>query len=272
MVKLRTQRALLDRAGAAVPGAQVTVVVPSFNQGRYLEATLCSIAAQDIRAEIIVMDGGSTDNSIAILERWSGRLAYWQSGADGGQAAAINDGMRRGRAPYVCWLNSDDMLERGGLRLLIEALEANPAAPAAYGDVLNLKPNGAHSEVWVQSFSERKMTLRCIISQPGTLIRRASWEAVGGVDSKLSFAMDYDLWWRLYRSFGPLVHVPQVTAINRMHSQTKTRNNRVAHYAEAITVVRRHHNRVPMKWWLAQPYAVWWKALTAAVGGLKAPE
>lgn len=271
-MKIRTQDALFARSGATVPGAQVTVVVPSFNQGRYLEAALCSIAAQDIPAEIIVMDGGSTDNSLAILERWSERLTYWQSGADDGQAAAINDGMTSGTAPYVCWLNSDDMLERGGLRLLIETLEANPAAPAAYGNVLNLAPNGARSEVWVQSFSEWKMTLRCIISQPGTLIRRASWEAVGGVDSKLSFAMDYDLWWRLYRGFGPLVHVPQVTAINRMHSQTKTRNNRAAHYAEAITVVRRHHSRVPMKWWLAQPYAVWWKAFTAAVENLKAAE
>lgn len=271
-MKLRTQDPLFDRSEAKASAAQVTVVVPSFNQGRYLEAALCSIAAQDIPTEIIVMDGGSTDNSLSILTRWTGRLAYWQSGADGGQAAAINDGMRRGTAPYVCWLNSDDMLTCGGLRLLIEALQENPAAPAAYGNVLNLEPNGARSEVWVQSFSERKLTLRCIISQPGTLIRRASWEAVGGVDPTLSFAMDYDLWWRLYRSFGPLVHVPQVTAINRMHSQTKTRNNRVAHYAEAITVVRRHHNRVPMKWWLAQPYAVWWKAFTAVVENLKAAE
>lgn len=268
-MKLRTQDALFDRSGAKVPGAQVTVVVPSFNQGCYLEAALCSIAAQDVPAEIIVMDGGSTDNSLAILERWSERLTYWQTGPDGGQAAAINNGMKRGTAPYVCWLNSDDMLERDGLRLLIEALEASATAPAAYGNVLNLEPNGTRSEVWVQSFSEWKLSIRCIISQPGTLIRRTAWEAVGGVDPDLSFAMDYDLWWRLYRVFGPLVHVPQVTAINRMHSQTKTRNNRVAHYEEAITVVRRHHKRVPMKWWLAQPYAVWWKALTAAIENRK---
>jgi glycosyltransferase involved in cell wall biosynthesis len=271
-VKIRSQHALLDSSATVISGAQVTVVVPSFNQGRYLEAALCSIAAQDVPTEIIVMDGGSTDNSLAILERWSARLAYWQSGADGGQAAAINDGMRRGGAPYVCWLNSDDMLERGGLSLLIKALQANPAASVAYGNVLNLEPDGRLSKVWVQSFSEWKMAFRCIISQPGTLIRRAAWEAVGGVDPSLSFAMDYDLWWRLYHGFGPLIHVPQVTAINRMHSQTKTRNNRVAHYAESITVVRRHNSRVPIKWWLLQPYSVWWKALIAAVENVKTAE
>lgn len=246
------------------------MVVPSLNQGRYLEAALCSIAAQDIPVEIVVMDGGSTDNSLGVLQRWSGRLAYWHSGPDGGQAAAINEGVKHGKAPYVCWLNSDDMLQPGGLRLLIEVLETNLTAPAAYGKVVNLGPGGARSEVWVQSFSESSLSLRCIISQPGTLIRRAAWEVVGGLNSTLSFAMDYDLWWRLYRRFGPLAHVPQVTATNRMHPDTKTRNNRVAHYMEAIAVVRRHHGRVPMKWWLAQPYAVWWKALTAAVENLKA--
>ncbi|MBX9709945.1 MAG: glycosyltransferase [Xanthobacteraceae bacterium] len=245
--------------------ALVTVVVPSLNHGRYLADALGSITAQAVGTEIIVMDGGSTDDSLTVIERWRSRLAYWQSGPDGGQAAAINDGIRRGTAPYVTWLNSDDMLKPGGLRTLIDALEQNPTAPAAYGKVDNLTEDGRGS-VWVQPFSERALATRCIVSQPGALIRRSAWEAVGGVDPGLFLAMDYDLWWRLYRRFGPLVHVPQVTAVNRAHHGTKTRNNRTAHYAEAIAVVRRHHGRVPLKWWLAQPYAVWWKALVAKVG------
>jgi glycosyltransferase involved in cell wall biosynthesis len=261
--------ATVEKPGPGIPKPQATLVVPSLNQGRYLEDALRSIDAQDVATEIIVMDGGSTDNSSSVLERWSGRLAYWHSRADGGQAAAINDGISRGKAPYVGWLNSDDMLEPGALRLLIEALETNSQAPAAYGDVVNLDPSGVRSPVWVQSVSERMLALRCIISQPGTLIRRAAWEAVGGLDPNLYLAMDYDLWWRLYRRFGPLVHVPRPAAVNRLHSATKTRNNRVAHYAEAITIVRRHHGRVPMKWWLARPYAVWWKALWVKLGNAR---
>lgn len=245
---------------------QVTVVVPSFNQGHFLEDSLRSIAAQDVATEIIVMDGGSTDGSLAVLERWSERLAYWHSSADGGQAAAINEGVTHGTAPYVAWLNSDDMFAPGGLSLLIHAIESNFAAPAVYGKVVNLDPRGLRSEVWVQPFSKRALSRRCIISQPGTLIRRAAWEAVGGLDPNLSFAMDYDLWWRLYIRFGPLTYVPQLAAINRLHRDTKTRNNRVAHYAEAMAVVGRYYGHVPLKWWLAQPYAIWWKALAAGLG------
>jgi glycosyltransferase involved in cell wall biosynthesis len=256
----------IDKSDAKVLTPQVTIVVPSLNQGRYLEDALHSIVTQDVVTEIIVMDGGSTDNTLAVLERWAGRLTYWRSGTDGGQGAAINEGIKRSTAPYVGWLNSDDMLEPGSLRVLIEAIENNSTAPAAYGRVVNLHPNGSRSNVWVQSFSEGALALRCIIAQPGTLVRRSAWEAVGGVDPNLFLCMDYDLWWRLYDRFGPLVHVPQVTAVNRMHRDTKTRNNRVAHYEEAIAVVRRHHGRVPIKWWLAQPYAVWWKALEARFG------
>src|SRR5438874_2991025 len=134
---------------------EVTVVVPSFNQGHYLEEALQSIAIQDIATEIIVMDGGSTDISLAVLRRWSERLAYWRSEPDGGQASAINEGIKRGTASYVGWLNSDDTLEPGSLRVLIKALEENPATPAAYGDALNLGPRGAKTPVWVQPFSER---------------------------------------------------------------------------------------------------------------------
>jgi GT2 family glycosyltransferase len=171
--------------------------------------------------------------------------------------------MRHGGAPFVAWFNSDDMLEPSGLRRLLDALKANPSAPAAYGKVLNVDSRGRRKDVWVQPFSERALALRCIISQPGTLMRRTTWEAVGGLDPSLFLAMDHDLWWRLYRRFGPLLYVAHVTAINRKHNGTKTRNNRMAHYAEAIATVRRHHGRIPMKSWLAQPYAVWWKALSA---------
>lgn len=106
----------------------------------------------------------------------------------------------------------------------------------------------------------------CIVSQPGTLIRRAAWDAVGGVDGSMHMAMDYDLWWRLYKQAGPLQFVDDFVAVNRDHDNTKTNSLRRRHYQEAMAVVRKHHGRVPLKWWLAQPYAVWFRAAVNQLG------
>jgi len=84
---------------------------------------------------------------------------------------------------------------------------------------------------------------------------------VGGVDENLHMAMDYDLWWRLFKAFGPLHFVNDFIAVNREHESTKTKTQRRRHYQEAIKVVRRHYGRVPVKWWLFQPYSVWFKSM-----------
>jgi len=240
----------------------VTVAVPSFNHARYLAEALESIFAQALPMEIFVADGGSTDGSVAIIEKFASRLAGWRSRRDEGQSHAINECIARGTAPYVCWLNSDDLYLPGGLAALLDALERDAAAPAAYGRAWNLFDDGRRSPVWVEPFDVRRLAVRCIVSQPATLVRRAVWERVGGIDERLHMAMDYDLWWRLYKAAGPLRFVDRFVAVNRAHDLTKTRNYRRLHYREAIAVVRRHYGSVPLKWWLATPYAVWFKSLS----------
>jgi glycosyltransferase involved in cell wall biosynthesis len=240
----------------------VTIAVPSFNQGRFLDEALASIFQQDIPVEVFVLDGGSSDNSLDVIRKWEHRLAGWRSHADDGQAAAINEGIAQGRAAYVCWLNSDDWLLPGALKRLVTALQCNPDAPMAYGRAWNfVERTGKTSPVLVRAFSEWWMARFCIVSQPATLIRRAAWEAVGGVDANLHMSMDYDLWWRLYKAYGALQFVDDFLATNREHADTKTSTRRRQHYQEAMAVVRRHYGRVPLKWWLAQPYAVWYRSL-----------
>lgn len=240
----------------------VTIAVPSYNQGRFLDDALTSIFEQNVPVEVFVLDGGSSDNSVDIIRKWEHKLSGWRSHADDGQAAAINEGIAQGTAPYVCWLNSDDWFLSGGLAKLLGQLQQYPDSPAVYGRAWNVvQKSGKQYPVWVEPFDERRMALRCIISQPATLIRRSAWEAVGGVDAQLHMAMDYDLWWRLYKSLGALHFVDDFVAVNREHEDTKTKTQRRLHYKEAMKVVRKHYGRVPLKWWLAQPYSVWFKSV-----------
>lgn len=240
----------------------VTIAVPSYNQGRYLDEALRSVLSQELPVEVFVMDGGSADGSVRVIENWAPRLAGWRSHPDRGQSAAINEGIAQGRAPYVCWLNSDDLMLEGGLRTLLKALESAPGASAVYGRTWNqVETSGRRHATWVEPFDFERLALRCIVSQPATLIRRSAWEAVGGLDESLHMTMDYDLWWRLARHEGGLRFVDSYVAVNRIHPHTKTGLNRRRHYQEAIRVVRHHHGRVPWKWWLAQPYAVWLKSV-----------
>jgi glycosyltransferase involved in cell wall biosynthesis len=240
----------------------VTIAVPSFNQGRFLDDALASIFQQAIPVEVFVLDGGSSDNSLEVIHKWEHRLAGWRSHVDGGQAAAINEGILQGRAPYVCWLNSDDWFLPGGLAKLLENLENYPTAPAVYGRCWNVvEKSGRKYPVWVEPFNERRLALRCIVSQPATLMRRSAWEAVGGLDEQLHMVMDYDLWWRLFKLAGPLQFIDEFVAVNREHELTKTKMQRRRHYQEAMSVVKKYYGQVPLKWWLAQPYAVWFKSI-----------
>lgn len=239
----------------------VTVAVPSFNQGQYLDTALASIFAQEIPVEVYVVDGGSNDESLKIIMKWESRLAGWRSHVDNGQSAAINEGIKNGSAPYVCWLNSDDWFLAGGMVQLLRELKRHQEAPAVYGRCWNVvEKTGRRYPVWVEPFSERRMAFRCIVSQPATLIRRSAWEAIGGVNERLHMTMDYDLWWRLFRLMGPMHFVNEYVAANRIHADTKTNTQRRRHYSEAIEVVRSHYGSVPLKWWLLQPYAVWFKS------------
>ena len=250
----------INRFAVSLP--LITIAVPSLNQGSFLEAALKSIFQVNLSVEVYVMDGGSTDCSLEIIRNWESRLSGWRSGPDLGQAAAINEGIALGTAPYVCWLNSDDRFLPDALQKLCKELEQAPLVPGVYGKAWNeFYPSGKLSNVWVEPFSASRLARRCIVSQPASLIRRSAWEKVGGLDEKLHMAMDYDLWWRIFKQVGPLSFVNEYIAVNSIHQVTKTNMLRGLHYKEAMAVVRTHYGSLPLKWWLYMPYSVWYKSL-----------
>ncbi|QWE22956.1 glycosyltransferase [Polynucleobacter sp. AP-Jannik-300A-C4] len=240
----------------------VTVAVPSFNQGAFLDAALASIFQQDIPLEVFVMDGGSTDGTIDIIKKWEHLLSGWRSHRDDGQASAINEGIALGKAPFVCWLNSDDLFLPDGLKKLLFRLMDLPDAPMVYGQAWNhIYPSGKLTPIWVEPFSVLRLSRRCIIAQPATLIRRSAWESVCGLNKHLQMAMDYDLWWRLYRQVGNPCFLDQFVAINTIHQNTKTTTRRRLHYREAMGIVYKYYGSIPLKWWLYIPYSVCYKTI-----------
>ena len=236
---------------------RVTVAIPSYNQGRFLEATLRSIFAQHVPVEVMLADGGSMDNTLRIIERWQDRLGWFRTSRDAGQASAINEAISHGRAPLVCWLNSDDLFLPGGLSALVEATESDISTAVTYGECLRVDEWGRMiGRYRVAPLTTRALSRRCVIAQPASIIRREAWERVGGLDEKLHLSPDYDLWWRLHRTGARFKYISAEVAAVRLHPATKTIRQASQMYAEAKSVVRRHHGSLPFIWWLRQPFSI----------------
>jgi glycosyltransferase involved in cell wall biosynthesis len=205
--------------------ATVSVVMPSFNQAPYLEAAILSVLDQAPPGgvELLVLDGGSTDGSVEILRRYEGRLAFWRSGPDGGQAAAIREGLARATGDILCWLNSDDLLEPGALTEVVKAFEQHPEAGIVYGDLLYVESDGRPAFECSVLLEKGILTwLGPSLNQPSTFWRRAAYEQVGGVDPSFRYAMDLDLFVRMMEAGARPLQLKRRLARFRLHPQQKT--------------------------------------------------
>ncbi len=228
--------------GAVWP--RITIVTPSFNQGHYIEETIRSVLLQGYpNLEYIVIDGGSTDESVAIIQRYAPQLAYWVSERDRGQSHAINKGFARASGELLAWLNSDDTLLPGALEQIALAHRQQPNALIA-GDVVRYDESTGRERLVQQqglTFEQivRFWTKRCIYQQPGIFFPRALYQAVGPVDERLCYAMDYDLFCRLLQQTSA-VYVQQPVARFRYHSQSKTGTVGDLFYLESYQVSQRY--------------------------------
>lgn len=222
----------------------VSVIVPSFNQGVFLERTIRSLLHQDwSRIEIIVVDGGSTDDTVSIINRYERHIAWWVSEPDRGQADAINKGLSRATGAYVTWLASDDVLFPGALRILVRALEETPGAGIAYGGVAFIDAD----DRILKTSAYRDMTLdsllydkRSTIAQPASLISRSVLDRVGMLDETLHYCMDYDLWIRLMKVSSAVNLGDTILAGYRLHETSKTVSQYTRMAREKIGVNRRY--------------------------------
>lgn len=220
---------------------KVSIVMPSFNQGSYLEESICSVLAQDYpNIEFIIVDGGSTDESVKIIQKYQHHLAWWVSEKDKGHADALNKGFSHATGEILAWLNSDDAYYPETVSQAVAALQAHPEVGMVYGDA-NLTDE--HGDI-VGQFASKQTSYRGMlrgsvhIPQATTFFRAELWQQVGPLDLSLFFAFDYDLWVKLAK-VSEILYVPKLWANFRMHEQGKSVKNDDRCYPDMIRVYKR---------------------------------
>ncbi len=207
-----------------------SIITPSYNQGAFIERTLKSVLAQEgnFDLELRVMDGGSSDGTLAILRRYEHDTRLrWTSGADGGQSDALNRGFEDTDGDVIAWLNSDDIYEPGALQAVADVYRATPF-DWCFGNCRNIDEHDHEIRTAVKNYkrrqglnySYRRLLRRDFVSQPATFFSRAVYERIGAIHLDLHLAMDYDYWLRLGRESDP-VFIDRDLAAFRWHSESK---------------------------------------------------
>lgn len=211
----------------------ISVITPSFQQGSFIERTIQSVINQCIEdIDYVVCDGGSSDETLSILEKYSNSI-HWVSESDKGQADAVNKGLRMTKGDIIAWINSDDIYYPQALSRVLQFFDANPSVLAVYGqaDWIDELDNVV-SNYPTQSWDYRKLTKECYLCQPAVFFRRVLVENLGDLNTQLHYCMDYELWLR-YGQTVSFAYLPYKLAASRIYATNKTFGNRLAAHREA---------------------------------------
>jgi glycosyltransferase involved in cell wall biosynthesis len=204
---------------------KISVVIPSYNQGPFLERAVQSLIGQSYRAlEILVVDGGSTDGSTEILERYSPHLAYWCSEPDRGQTHALNKGFERAGGEIMGWLNSDDRLVPRALHRIAYFFSIHPHVDVVYGHRILINEDDMEIGRWIlPPHDSRVLSWADYIPQETLFWRRRLWDRIGAkLDERFQFAMDWDLLLRFRDAGAKMVRLPNFIGLFRVHERQKT--------------------------------------------------
>jgi glycosyltransferase involved in cell wall biosynthesis len=228
LVREFTSRPLFREKGEDVKGdlyPLLSVVTPSYNQGAFLERTIRSVLNQGYpNLEFIIIDGGSTDNSVEIIRRYESRLAYWISEKDRGQSDALNKGFRKATGEIVGWQNSDDIYLPGAFFAAAEAFRRHPEADFFYGNRLDLDGRDeVIGETRFTKFSRLVYQYDGIsLGTQSMFFRRPVLARVGFLDTELCFAMDYEWFLRAACQGCRFCRIPAYLGAMRRHGEAKT--------------------------------------------------
>ncbi len=226
----------------------VSVITPSFQHGQYLGRTLDSILGQDYpHVEAIVVDGGSTDETLEVLESYGERVK-WVSEPDHGQTDALCKGLTMSHGRIIGWVNSDDVLQPGAISTAVEELTENPGYMSIYGEGLYIDKNdkviGRHL---TETYSTENLLHHCICCQPSVFFVRNLMEIGGLPDIKYQMAMDYELWLR-YSKLTNFKYIPKYLSASRMYSENKTSRYKLKSILESMKACRKYYHRSSLSW------------------------
>lgn len=203
----------------------ISVVTPSFGQGCYIEKTLLSVLDQQYpNLEYFVQDGGSKDNTVAVLRKYEGKLTGWISEKDDGQSQAINRGFSNTNGEIMGWLNSDDLLLPETLAIVADYFNRHPDVDVVYGNRLLIDENDMEIGCWIlPGHDSDVLSWVDYIPQETLFWRRRIWDNIGGqIDESFRFAMDWDLLVRFRDAGAKFAHIPQFLGAFRIHKHQKT--------------------------------------------------
>jgi glycosyltransferase involved in cell wall biosynthesis len=210
----------------------ISIVTPSYNQGRFLEKTIRSVLDQNYpRLEYAIQDGGSQDDTQQVLDRYRDRLAHVESRKDRGQANAINLGFAHAtQGEIMAYLNSDDLLLPGSLNYVAAYFAAHPDVDVVYGHRVIVDWIGKEIGRWVlPRHSDRMLIWADYVPQETLFWRRSIWEKAGGkIDESFQFALDWDLLLRFRAAGAKFVRLPRFLGAFRVHDTQKTSADMVA--------------------------------------------
>lgn len=203
----------------------ISIITPSFNQSRFIEATIQSVLNQDYPSfEYIIVDGGSLDGSVEIIKKYASKLAWWVCEPDKGQTDALNKGFSQANGEILAWINSDDTYEPGTFTAVAKYMQEHPEIGLVYADANFIDDHGKK----IGRFPAAQTDYRSLrqgyvhIPQQAAFFRADLWRQVGPLDPDFYFAMDYDLWVRLAK-LAPVAYLSGKTWANfRLHNSGKT--------------------------------------------------
>jgi glycosyltransferase involved in cell wall biosynthesis len=245
---------------------KLSIITPSYNQAKYLEATILSVIEQkDVDFEYIIIDGGSTDGSVDIIRKYEKYLAYWVSEPDAGQTDAINKGFARAQGKIMAWINSDDTYEPGAFKEAVDYMDSHPELGLVYGNTHFINSEGRK----IGNFPAARTNIHLLrqgyvhIPQQAAFFRADLWQQVGPLDPSFYFAMDYDLWVRL-AGISSIAYVSRLWANFRLHGDGKTIAADDRCWPEMLRVHRRNGGSwfsiIVAKYWIrkiAGPFIRW---------------